>query len=110
MFSLYSIYSIIKAFNSLGVANALAFDAKRFSTVNAVDILPKVVKHTIIHGYTFHDALEHALNQGIPLGRHTNVVHIAPHAVIKYVWAHKVYQPWGQESPVQCPQCGILKP
>ena len=27
-----------------------------------VDVLMKVIKHTIIHGYQFNDALEHALN------------------------------------------------
>ena len=66
MFHLCGIYSIVnKASNRLGIENTLAFDAEHLSAVNSVDILMKVIKHTIIHGYQFYDALEHALDQGV---------------------------------------------
>jgi hypothetical protein len=109
--SLYSIYSVTnKASHSLGVANALAFDANRLSTVNTVDLITKVIKSTIIHGFEFSKALQEVLRQCPALGRHTNVYHFAPPSIIKYLWAHKEYQPYGVPCPVQCPQCGILKP
>jgi hypothetical protein len=94
----------------LGVANALAFDAKRLSTVNTADLIAKVIKSTIVHGFEFSNALQEALRQCPALGRHTNVVHFAPLSIIKYLWAHKEYQPYGVPCPVQCPKCGILKP
>lgn len=108
---LFRIYRIANnAFNRLGVANAIAFDAERLSTVNTVDLLPKVIKSTIIHGFPFDKALEDGLRQCPSLGKHTNVVHFTPHSVIKYLWAHKKYQPYGRQIPIQCPQCGILDP
>ena len=108
----YVVYTVLltRLPNRLGIENTLAFDAERLSAVNSVDVLMKVIKHSIIHGYQFYDALEHALNQGVFLGRHTNVIHITPRTITRYMWAHKTYQPWGHRSPVQCRQCGILKP
>ena len=52
------------AFNRLSIANALAINAKCLSTVNTVDLLPKVIK-----------LLEEGLKQCHSLGKHTNVMH-----------------------------------
>lgn len=75
-----------------------------------MDLLPKVTKSIIIHGFNFAPALEHALKQCLTLGRHTNIIHLTPHCVTRYLWAHRDYQPWGRKLPLQCPQCGILNP
>ena len=107
---LYNIHSINKVFNSLGVANALAFDTLGLSPVDTVDVLTKVTKATIIHGYTFTKALEHSLKQCVSLGRQTNVLHFHSEGVTYYIWAHRDYQLWGKKLPLQCPQCGILNP
>jgi hypothetical protein len=94
----------------LEVGNTLAFDAKNLSTVNLVDLLSKVTQSVVIHGFDFTHALEHALKESFKLGRHTNVYHFSSSSVVKYVWAHKEYQPWGHKLLPQCPQCGVLNP
>ena len=96
--------------NSLGIGNALAFDAEGLSPVLALDLLTNVTKSVVIHGFGFTEALEHTLKQCLTLGKHTSIVHFKPHCVMQYVWAHKDYQPWGHTLPLQCPQCGILNP
>lgn len=90
------------------MANALAFDASNLSTVNTVELLTKVTKSVVIHGFSFTEALEHALKHSFMLGKHSNVFHFTPEHVTQYLWAHKDYQPWGTLLPLQCPQCGIL--
>ena len=95
---------------SLGIENALAFDVERLSTLNTVDLLPKITQSVVIHGFNFTEALEKALKENFKLGRHTNVFHFTPDCVTKYLWAHKDYQPWGHKLPLQCSQCGIFKP
>jgi hypothetical protein len=72
--------------------------------------LTKVTKSVVIHGFDFVEALEHTLKQCSVMGKHTGVVHITPNSATKYAWAHKVHQPWGITSPLQCPTCGILNP
>lgn len=107
-FELYIITNSVS--NSLGVANTLAFNAEYLSTVNTVDLLTKVTKSVVIHGFGFTEALEHSLKQCSTLGRHTGIIHFAHHTITKYLWAHRDYQPWGQTLPLQCPQCGVLDP
>jgi hypothetical protein len=92
------------------VADALAFDAPNLTTSNTVELLTKVTKSVVIHGFKFTEALEHALKQCLILGKHTAVIHITPQYVTKYLWAHKKYQPWGVKLSLQCSQCGILNP
>ncbi len=109
-FHVFFIYITDKGFNSLGVANALAFDSMSLSTVNTVDILTKVTKSVVIHSYSFTPALEHTLKQCLTLGKHTNLLHFHSDSVTYYLWAHRDYQPWGKKLPLQCPNCGILNP
>jgi hypothetical protein len=94
----------------LGVGNALAFDAENLSPVQTANLLSNVTKSVIIHGFEFRKALEESLKEDSKLGRHTNVFHYAPDRLTNYVWAHKVYQPWGFRLSLQCAQCGILHP
>lgn len=94
----------------MGVANTLAFDTPNLSPVNTVDLFTKVTKSVIINGFKFIPALEHTLRQCLTLGRHTNIIHIYPQGVTRYIWAHRDYQPWGLRLPLQCQQCGILNP
>jgi hypothetical protein len=94
--------------NSFGVADAIAFDAVNLSTTNTWDILTKINKSVIIHGFEFEKALEHALQLCPTFGKHSGVIHFTPQSVTAYKWAHKVYQPWGTKLPLQCPQCGVL--
>ena len=96
-------------FNSLKVGNALAFDAHHLSAVTTTDVLMKVTHSVIIHGFEFADALDFCIKECTTLGRHTAVLHFAD-KITKYSWAHHDYQPWGHALPLQCPQCGILKP
>jgi hypothetical protein len=92
------------------VGNAIAFDANRLSTLNASDFLMKVTKSVVIHGFNFAQALEHALKECAVLGKHTNILHITPSRITRYVWGHKAYQPWGTRLSTQCSQCGTLDP
>jgi len=78
--------------------------------VNTVDLLTKVTKSVVIHGFDFTEALEHTLKQCSMLGKHSGIIHFTPHCITRYIWAHKDYQPWGQRLPLQCSQCGILNP
>jgi hypothetical protein len=94
----------------LGVSDALAFDAKHLSAVNTVDLLAKLTKSIVIHGFKFTEALKHSLRHCSTLGRHTGIVHLAHDHAAKYSWAHRDYQPWGQVLPLQCVQCGVLDP
>jgi hypothetical protein len=94
----------------LGIGNALAFDAEGLTALNTVGLLADVTKSTVIHGFDFTAALEHALKQSHTLGKHSNIIHLTPHSITQYLWAHKDYQPWGRKLAVQCPQCGILNP
>jgi hypothetical protein len=94
----------------LEVGNTLAFDAERLSTLNIADLLMKVTKSVVIHGYSFVKALEHAIKECAALGKHTNILHITPSDVTRYVWAHRDYQPWGTRLSIQCSQCGTLNP
>ena len=75
-----------------------------------MDLFTKVTKSVIINGYSFTSALEHTLRQCLTLGRHTNIIHLHSQGVTRYIWAHRDYQPWGQQLPLQCPHCGILDP
>ena len=75
-------------FDSLGMANVLAFDTKHLATFNTADLLLKVTKSTVIHKFRFSKALEHILKSS-SLGKHTNVVHITPLSLIRYLWTHK---------------------
>lgn len=92
------------------MGNTLAFDAEHLTTINTVDLLSKITQSVVIHGFNFTEALQHTLRETFRLGRHTNVLHITPESVTRYLWAHKEYQPWGHKLPLQCPQCGILQP
>lgn len=77
----------------------------------------RVTKSVVIHGFDFTHALEHVLKESAHLGMHTGVVHFSLGdqgdanvlEVVKYVWAHRDYQPWGVELPMQCPQCGAVQ-
>jgi hypothetical protein len=80
------------------------------SPVNTVDLFTKVTKSVVINGFDFISALEHTLKQCLTLERHTNVVHIHPSGITKYIWAHRDYQPWGKRLPLQCWECRILNP
>ena len=90
------------------MGNAIAFSAKHLTAINTIDLLTKVTKSVVIHGFEFVKALEHTLKQCFVMGRHTGLVHITPDSATKYAWAHKDRQPWGTPSPLQCPSCGIL--
>jgi hypothetical protein len=92
------------------VENALAFDAEDFSTVNTAFLLANLTKSLVIEGFEFTSALEHSLKENTMLRKHSAVIHLAPDQVMRYVWAHKEYQPWGRKIPAQCPQCGSLNP
>jgi len=76
--------------------------------VNTVDLLTKVTKSVVIHGFNFTEALEHTLKQCPALGKHSGLIHLTPGCVTRYIWAHREYQPWGTRLPLQCPQCGVL--
>jgi hypothetical protein len=67
------------------VENAIAFDTKQLSTLNASDFLMKVIKSVVIHGFNFAQALEHALKECAVPGKHTNILHITPSYIIHYV-------------------------
>ncbi|KIM68325.1 hypothetical protein SCLCIDRAFT_106235 [Scleroderma citrinum Foug A] len=96
------------------ISNALAFDAPHLQTVNITEALVRVTKSDVIHGFDFTHSLEHVLRESAYLGMHTGIVHFSLgnqedtniSKVVKYVWAHHDYQPWGVELPMQCPQCG----
>lgn len=70
----------------------------------------KLTKSVVIHGFQFRDALKHSIKLCPLLGKHTGVVHITRPVVEKYMWGHKVIQPWGERLPLQCPKCGVLDP
>ena len=44
------------------------------------------------------------------LRKHSAVIHLAPDKVMRYVWTHKDYQPWGTKLAAQCLWCGSLNP
>ncbi|KAF8141807.1 hypothetical protein EV363DRAFT_1443744 [Boletus edulis] len=92
------------------IANALAFDANHLSPIITADLLMKITKSVVIHGFRFVQALEYGLQECITLGRHTGIVHFADTVVTKYLWTNRKSQPWGQPIALQCPQCGILEP
>jgi len=73
-----------------------------------MDLLSKVIKSVIIHRFDFGAALEHALKLCPALGKHSGLFHFTPQCINRYIWAHKLYQPWGRKLPLQCPQCGVL--
>ena len=92
------------------MGNTLAFDSEHLSPINTFELLSKVTKAVVIHGFSFIEGLEFGLKECLMLGRHTSVLHFAEDQVCRYVWAHQKTQPWGHPLPLQCPQCGILKP
>ena len=92
------------------MSNALAFDAKNLSTVNTVELIMKLCKQIVIFGEEFSSALTQSLKECMTVGKHTNIVHLGVGSAHRYIWAHKTYQPWGKKLPLQCPQCGKLKP
>jgi hypothetical protein len=92
------------------VENALAFDAEDLLTVNTSILLANLTKSVVIEGLEFTNALEHGLKESSTLRKHSGVIHLASNRATRYVWTHKVYQPWGETPPVQCPQCGWLNP
>ena len=85
--------------------------------MNIAEALMRVTKSVVIHGFEFTQALEHVLKESAHLGMHTGIVHFSladPKDtnmlnVVKYVWAHRDYQPWGVKLPMQCPQCGTVQ-
>ena len=99
------------------ISNALAFDALCLQTINITEALVRVTKLVMIHGFDFTHSLEHVLMESMYLGMHTGIVHFSLgdqedtniSKVIKYVWVHHDYQPWGMELPMQCPQCGTVQ-
>ena len=62
----------------------------------------------MIHGFDFTHSLEHVLRESTYLGMHTGIVHFSLgdqedaniSKVVKYVWVHRNYQPWGVELPM----------
>ena len=99
------------------ISNALAFDAPHLQTVIIMEALVRVTTLVVIHGFDFTHSLGHVLRESTYLGMHTGIVHFSLgdqenvniSKVIKYVWAHCNYQPWGMELPMQCPQCGTVQ-
>jgi hypothetical protein len=70
----------------------------------------KLTKSVVIHGYQFRKALDYNIRLCPEMGKHTGVIHIAHPIVEKYVWGHKIIQPWGERMPLQCCRCGVLDP
>jgi hypothetical protein len=75
-----------------------------------MDLVMKVTKSLVINGYDFHNSLDHSIRLCVEMGKHTGVIHITPSTAQKYVWAHKVIQPWGTCLPLGCDRCGVLNP
>jgi len=82
---------------------------------NIAELLMRITKLIVIHGFIFTVALEHVLKESTTLGMHTGIVHFflgnsgdgkSVFQVTKYVWMHQDCQPWGQPLPIQCPECG----
>jgi len=93
----------------LGIENAVAFDAKRLTTLGASDLVKDIIKSVLIHDFAFEDALESSIwYHSYTVGKQTNILHFSGLSVQKYVWAHQEIQPWGNRIPLQCPQCGAL--
>jgi hypothetical protein len=78
--------------------------------LNVIDFVTKLTKLVVIHGYHFRPALDHCIRHYQMMGKHTGVIHITGTKVEKYMWGHKMIQPWGEKLSLQCYQCGVLNP
>ncbi|KAG9310731.1 hypothetical protein JVU11DRAFT_9335 [Chiua virens] len=97
------------AIQSFNIQHVLAFDAAHLQAVTVSELLIRLTLGTVIMGHEFVKCLESNLQEMGDLGRHSSILHFHQDQVIRYTWAHKNIQPWGERTPVQCPQCGILQ-
>ncbi|KIJ57569.1 hypothetical protein HYDPIDRAFT_34976 [Hydnomerulius pinastri MD-312] len=80
--------------------------------------LVSLTKSFVIKGFSFREAIVHSLSLSGQLGGHSNVLiiglardgHRIKVDVTKYSWAQLDTRPWGQDLPLQCPQCGTPLP
>ncbi|KAF8547885.1 hypothetical protein OG21DRAFT_1567584 [Imleria badia] len=89
--------------------HALTFDAPRLQLTSIAEFLTRLMKRTAIHGVEFTMALKDILPDMSELGHHSAIIHFIDGKVLRYVWAHKIIQPWGQSIYMQCKACGVLQ-
>ncbi|KAG9309034.1 hypothetical protein JVU11DRAFT_11030 [Chiua virens] len=104
-----SFQKLCVAVQSFDVCHALAFDAPHLQALTTAELLMRLTRGIVVHGYDFVKCLEENLQEVSELGRHSAVLHFHQGTVTRYTWAHKNIQPWGQRNPVQCPQCGVFQ-
>lgn len=91
------------------ILHSLAFDAPHLQALTTAELLMRLTRGTVIHGYQFIKCLEESLQEVGELGRHSSILHFHQGTTTRYTWAHKNIQPWGKRNPVQCPVCGIFQ-
>ncbi|KAI6046727.1 hypothetical protein EDC04DRAFT_2597846 [Pisolithus marmoratus] len=96
------------------------FDAQHLHLATTIPYLLSLVDSTIIQGFDVSSAVKFALNDCAMLGQHSNIIvmmwrsqgenmEVGKLVVEKLVWTDKFIRPWGNNFPVQCPQCGSIQ-
>jgi hypothetical protein len=109
---LCTLQSALTDISRLKPANLVAFDAPAFHPIFATTFIQNFFFYIIIEGRRFNDTIGLLLS-GLPLSRHTGIVRFWTHssAVKKCTlkWAHRRTQPWGEQVPYQCSNCGRIQ-
>ncbi|KAG2138990.1 hypothetical protein DEU56DRAFT_330613 [Suillus clintonianus] len=92
--------------------SAIAFTAKHFRPAFITRLLISFAQSVLIEVLSVREAFPGILDQS-GLGMHTEVILMtedceptAPLQCTRYSFAHANARPWGNELPIQCPQCG----
>ncbi|KAI6028113.1 hypothetical protein EDC04DRAFT_2605847 [Pisolithus marmoratus] len=122
-----SVVTVKDSFNGLKKAAQLfkpksmvLFDALHLHLATTIPYLLSLVDSTIIQGFDVSSAVTFALNDCAMLGRHSNIIvmmwrsqgenmEVGKLVVEKLVWTDKFIRPWGNNLPIQCPQCGSIQ-
>ncbi|KAF9232540.1 hypothetical protein BU15DRAFT_67363 [Melanogaster broomeanus] len=99
--------------------SVLAFDAERLQPLLTWPFLVQVTEAVFIEGHSVEAAIPNALARSIRLGQHSGlrVMTLCPTSsatrkvlnTTSYFWSHHDYCPWGNNLPLQCPQCGTAQ-
>lgn len=96
------------------ITASIAFTAPRFQPSFTSHLLLAFVELVLIERVSISHAFPHMLGQSNKLGRHTDIILMLTETlagglgVTKYSWANIDHRPWGQNLPIQCPECGLV--
>jgi len=98
----------------LHFSHIIAFTATRLQPCLIAPYILSYAQCVLVEGFQLLE-FEQRFLQGFPsISRHTNIIHIFQNdgkpTTFHYVWTHSSVRPWGHHLPIQCKNCGSIRP